>query len=276
MGRSRTRSNRSISSATSGIDRGELVDRRAPGRRAASPARARQRQAPGGGCDAASSHSRRDRTIRSSTSSAVASPSTKLTFGNAPPRSLASASSSGERSTPTTSRTYGASANARAPVPVPESSARSSPAGWTNRLTRSVNAARRLSSSSASRPAVLLQRSPDKLQRLLSRRDRPRRALLGDQLEQPARSPGPVATPARRPAAAARRGSRRRASRTASACPLRTDERERLQRPRLGGAAKPVDRPRRAVGGRIRAEQGVDEAAELVRDRQPLRAPTRT
>ncbi len=48
-------------------------------------------------------------------------------------------------STPTTSRTRGASAKASAPVPVPESSARSSPVGATKRTIRGSSSAARAS-----------------------------------------------------------------------------------------------------------------------------------
>ena len=66
---------------------------------------------------------------KSSNGSAVASPSTNVTFAGASRR--ARSSSSGTRSTPTTSPTSGASASASVPAPVPESSARSSPAAAT-------------------------------------------------------------------------------------------------------------------------------------------------
>src|SRR2546421_215612 len=62
--------------------------------------------------------------------------------------------------------------------------ASSVPVGWTKRRTRSVSSSRRASSRAAIFSAVSVQRSADKLERLLSRRDRPRRPFLGDEVEQ--------------------------------------------------------------------------------------------
>src|SRR5581483_8246036 len=201
-------------------------------------------------------------------SSRVMSPSAKVTFGNSAARSRPCSSNAGSRSTASTSATCGASANASAPVPAPASSARSSPRGWTKRRTCSVSSARRASSSSAIRSAVSDQRSPDKLQRLLSGRDRSRGSLLGDQLEEPAdlgprRDPELVAAE-QRLRRLSRAGLANRAGELVCA-----EEGERLERPRLRRAAEPVDLPRRPVARRGRAQERVREAAQLVRDRQP-------
>src|SRR4249919_1610078 len=90
-------------------------------------------------------------------------------------------------STPTTSRTCGASANASAPAPQPESSARSSPDGSTKRTIFSSSSAARSSWWAAMRSAVLPNRSCVAsciVERLLPGDDRTGRTLLLDLGEQ--------------------------------------------------------------------------------------------
>src|SRR5947209_5990618 len=92
-------------------------------------------------------------------------------------------------STPTTSRTRGASAKASAPVPVPESSARSSPLGATKRAILGSSSAAWASWCSPIRSAVLPNRSRVAsciVERLLLRGDRTRRSFFRDLLQQAA------------------------------------------------------------------------------------------
>src|SRR5919199_732410 len=171
-------------------------------------------------------------------------------------------------STPTTSRTCGASANASAPEPVPESSARSSPFGATNRTTSSSSAAARASCSSATRSAVLANRSRVAsciLERLLLRGDRTHRPFLRDLREQPPDlgagwKPQLVPAQERLGRLVAPRfldGGRQLAG---------AEIRERVQRPRLGRASEAVDRARVRLRA-FCAEQRGRVAPELVRDR---------
>src|SRR5919201_2828946 len=208
-----------------------------------------------------------------SNGSFVASPSTNETFGNRSARARACSSSSGTRSTPTTSRTCGASANASAPEPVPESSARSSPLGATKRTTRCSSSAARASCNAATRSAVFANRSRVAsciVERLLLRDDRTGRAFFLDRGEQPAdlrpgRQPELVSAQERLVRVAHARlqdGGREL---------LRADERERLERPRLGDAAESEDPARRVVGWALGREQAARVPAELVRHGKPPR-----
>src|SRR6476619_2968954 len=201
-------------------------------------------------------------------SSRVMSPSAKVTFGNGAARCRASSSSAVSWSRASTSATYGERAKASAPVPVPASSARSVPDGWTKRRTRSVRSARRSSSSSAICAAVSAHRFSDKLQRLLSRRDRARCALLRDELEQ---SPDFRALGNAHLVAAQERPGRLVLAGDPDRIGVLTGAQvgQRLERPRLGRPAEAVDRARRVIRRHLRPEQGVREPAELVRDRQP-------
>ncbi len=111
----------------------------------------------------------------------------------------------------------------------------------------------------------------DELERFLARRDRPRGALLGDELEQPAdlrprRDAELVATEqrlrrlvlARRPHGVLELG--------------RPDEHERVVGPRLRRPAEPVDRARRAVRGPLRVQKLVRVPLRLVRHREAPQA----
>src|ERR671935_81540 len=205
-----------------------------------------------------------------SNGSFVASPSTNETFGNRSARARACSSSSGTRSTPTTSRTCGASANASAPEPVPESSARSSPLGATKRTTRCSSSAARASCNAATRSAVFANRfrvASCIVEGLLLRGDRPRRALLLDLREQPA-----DLRPRRQAQlVSAQEGLVRVARPRLEQCAgerLRTDKRERVERPRLGRAAKAKDLTLRVVRRRLCCEQAPRVSAQLVRDRE--------
>src|SRR5947209_5948803 len=171
-------------------------------------------------------------------------------------------------STPTTSRTRGASAKASAPVPVPESSARSSPLGATKRAILGSSPAAWASWCSPIRSAVLPNRSRVAsciVERLLLRGDRTRRSFFRDLLQQAAdlragRETQLVASQERLCRISAARlfdGSRQLAG---------AEERERVERPRLGGAPETVDRAR--VGfGPLGLQQRAGVAAQLVRDR---------
>src|SRR5919204_433462 len=209
-----------------------------------------------------------------SNGSFVASPSTNETFGNRSARARACSSSSGTRSTPTTSRTCGASANASAPEPVPESSARSFPESGTKRTMSFSSEAARASCSSPTRSAVFANRfrvASCIVERLLLRDDRTRRAFFLDLREQP-----PDLRPRRQPELVpaqerlVRIAHPRLQHRVRKL--LRVDERERLERPRLGRAAEAEDRPRRVVRRPLRPEQAAPVPAELVRDGQPAQA----
>src|SRR5579859_1143284 len=207
----------------------------------------------------------------------VASPSTKLTFSIAEAAAACrpSSRSSGTRSSATTSPTSGASARASAPVPAPESITRSSPPSGTNSRTASRSASRRPCSFAATRSAVLANRlrtasawaSSDKLQRLLSRRDRARCALLGDQLEQPSDlgsgREAELVTAEERLGRIGRAGLLERTLEVES--PV---EGECVVAPRLGLATEAVHISGGRAGGRRAAEQGDGVAPELTRDGQ--------
>ena len=122
--------------------------------------------------------------------------------------------------------TSGARASASAPVPAPESRTRSSPASGTNcaqllaqRLAPAALALDHRRRRAREPLADALQRavSSDKLERLLSGRDRACCALLGDQLEQRADLRARRQARARRRGGAARPGRRRATRRAASA-----------------------------------------------------------
>src|SRR6266852_5435099 len=104
--------------------------------------------------------------------------------------------------------------------------------------------------------------SSDKLERLLSGRDRAGRPLLGDQLQQladlrPRREPELVAVDERLCRIARLRFAQRVGQVEAIV------EGERLERPRLRLAAEAVERAGRSVGGRRAAQERDGEAPQL-------------
>ena len=84
----------------------------------------------------------------------------------------------------------------------------------------------------------------------------------------------PISGPGGRPSSSPRRsgsaGSVSRAATTSFSSSGAPDEDERVERPRLGRPPEAVDRPRRAVLGRLRAEKGAGVALRLVRHRKAL------
>src|SRR5690242_5460838 len=149
-------------------------------------------------------------------------------------------------STPTTSRTCGASAKASAPEPVPESRARSSPDGATKRRMSFSSEAARASCSSPIRSAVLANRSCVAsciVERLLLRGDRTHGPFLRDLRQQ---SPDLRARRETELVAADQRLGRLEAAGLGNRLRQVTgpQKRERVERPRLGRAPEAMDRAR--------------------------------